>query len=100
MNDRAKEYYFQWSSGIPLGEYNNWIRGEPNDNSGTENCVEMRADDGLWNDKSCNQRNPFICEHPLGKFILYTQNINPLNVNTTKWSNTLKQFVGCCRRIV
>ena len=25
---------------------------------------------------------------------------NPLSVNFTKWSNTLKQFVGCCRRIV
>ena len=26
--------------------------------------------------------------------------INPLSANPTKWSNTLKQFVGCCRRIV
>ena len=25
---------------------------------------------------------------------------NPLNANLTKWSNTLKQFVGCCRWIV
>ena len=25
---------------------------------------------------------------------------NPLNANPTKWSNTLKQFVVCCRRIV
>ena len=24
----------------------------------------------------------------------------PLNANPTKWSNTLKQFVGCCGRIV
>ena len=24
--------------------------------------------------------------------------INPLNINPTKWLNTLKQFVGCCRR--
>ena len=23
--------------------------------------------------------------------------INPLNTNPTKWSNTLKKFVGCCR---
>ena len=70
LNDRAKEYYFQWSSGIPLGEYKHWTTGEPNDNSGTENCVEMRADDGLWNDISCSQRNPFICDHPLGKDVL------------------------------
>ena len=26
--------------------------------------------------------------------------LNPLNASPTKWSNTLKQFVGCCRRIV
>ena len=26
--------------------------------------------------------------------------INPLRANPTKWSNTLKQFVGCWRRIV
>ena len=25
---------------------------------------------------------------------------NPLSTSLTKWSNTLKQFVGCCRRIV
>ena len=25
---------------------------------------------------------------------------NPLSANPTKWSNTLKQFVGCCRQIV
>ena len=25
---------------------------------------------------------------------------NPLSAIRTKWSNTLKQFVGCCRRIV
>ena len=26
--------------------------------------------------------------------------VNPLSANPTKWSNTLKQFVGFCRRIV
>ena len=25
---------------------------------------------------------------------------NPLGVNPTKWLNTVKQFVGCCRQIV
>ena len=25
---------------------------------------------------------------------------NPSSANPTKWSNTVKQFVGCCRRIV
>ena len=26
--------------------------------------------------------------------------LNPVNANSTKWSNTVKQFVGFCRRIV
>ena len=26
--------------------------------------------------------------------------LNPLRANPTKWSNTFKQFVSCCRRIV
>ena len=25
--------------------------------------------------------------------------VNPISTNPTKWSNTLKQFVGCCPRI-
>ena len=27
-------------------------------------------------------------------------NFNPLTAHPRKWSNTLKQFVGCCRRVV
>ena len=28
------------------------------------------------------------------------KNVNPLSANPTKLSNTIKQFVGCCRQIV
>ena len=31
---------------------------------------------------------------------LYTTSLNPLRANPTKWSYTLKQFVGCCQRTV
>ena len=31
---------------------------------------------------------------------LVNVDFNSLSVNPTKWSNTLKQFVGFCRRIV
>ena len=30
----------------------------------------------------------------------YNLCVKPLSVNSTKWLNTLKQFVGCCQRIV
>ena len=37
----------------------------------------------------------------LSKLSLFRSvSLNPLSPNPTKWSNTLKQFVGCCRRIV
>ena len=43
-----------------------------------------------------------ICFETLVKDIIILQNaqLNPLSANPTKWSNTLRQFVGFCRRIV
>ena len=32
--------------------------------------------------------------------MIMSGNINHLSANSTKWLNTLKQFVGCCWRIV
>ena len=32
--------------------------------------------------------------------IVNTYTFNSLSANPTKWSDTLKQFVGCCQRIV
>ena len=32
--------------------------------------------------------------------VIYQVRFNPLRVDPTKWSNALKQFAGCCRRIV
>lgn len=69
LNDRAKELVFGWSSGKPLlpSSYTNWKPKEPQDNSGSNNCVRMIAESGRWDDVSCNLRNPYICEHSLGK---------------------------------
>ena len=68
LNDRAKELVFEWSSGKPLlpGSYTNWKPKEPQDTSGSSNCVRMIAENGQWEDASCNQINPYICEHSLG----------------------------------
>ena len=35
----------------------------------------------------------------LAIFLASFPSVNPSNANPTKWSNILKQFVGCCRRI-
>lgn len=31
--------------------------------------------------------------------LVVRKSFNPLNTNPTEWSNTLEQFVGCCRQI-
>ena len=28
-----------------------------------------------------------------------SKHINPLTANPTKWSNTLKQYMGCCQQV-
>ena len=33
-------------------------------------------------------------------FTLIRVHVNPFSANPSKWSNTLKQFIGFCRRIV
>jgi len=62
-NDRGwgNEGTFTWTAGNGSG-FEAWSPGEPN-NSGNEDCVEMRADFGyLWNDINCSATTPWICE--------------------------------------
>ena len=33
-------------------------------------------------------------------FIPAEEIVYPLSASRTKWSKTLKQFIGCCRRII
>ena len=62
-------------------------------------------------DFSLFRTNKFQCSHKKyhkGVFKPHFQklflprkfHLNPLSANPTRWSNTLKQFVGCCRRVV
>ncbi|XP_055623842.1 perlucin-like [Toxorhynchites rutilus septentrionalis] len=66
--DLAKEGLFIWT---PTGErltWTNWRRGEPNDESGEEDCLQLAYIPSLeynwnWNDNSCSgQSFHFICE--------------------------------------
>ena len=42
-----------WSDGTPW-DYSNWALGEPNDNAGEEDCVELGLRDMKnWNDEPC-----------------------------------------------
>ena len=57
--DFLEEGVFLWDS--TPSSYTNWGSGEPN-NSGNEDCAEMRLDTGQWNDKECDEPRPFVCE--------------------------------------
>ncbi|XP_068629452.1 macrophage mannose receptor 1-like [Battus philenor] len=43
--------------------YNKWGHGEPNDSNGEEDCVILRRE-GTLNDEKCSKKFPFICKKP------------------------------------
>ena len=55
---RDKKFYWRWGE---KPTYTNWGRGEPNDASVLEDCLEMRRD-GKWNDLQCRRRLYGLCE--------------------------------------
>ncbi|KAH0507548.1 Pulmonary surfactant-associated protein D [Microtus ochrogaster] len=60
MTDERTEGKFIYPTGDSL-VYSNWAPGEPNNNGGSENCVEIFTN-GQWNDKSCGEKRLFVCE--------------------------------------
>eukprot|EP00058_Branchiostoma_floridae_P007809 XP_002593297.1 hypothetical protein BRAFLDRAFT_83844 [Branchiostoma floridae] len=63
LHDRRKEGHFEWIDGAPLGHYNLWGPGQPDDGQGKEDCVEFAVNiNQRWNDLSCDRRRPFICQ--------------------------------------
>ncbi|XP_070537336.1 C-type mannose receptor 2-like [Ptychodera flava] len=67
---------YSWSDGTPL-DYTFWSPNEPNDANGEEQCVEMRAHDGMWNDNNCGDRLSFVCKKDFGSTIPITQALTP-----------------------
>lgn len=39
-----------------------WLQGQPNDNGGDENCVNIESDELLFDDSSCDLLHSFVCE--------------------------------------
>ena len=71
LNDRNDEGGYVWTDGRPV-TYTNWSTHQPNDWSGSQDCVEVllygsRTLINTWNDLSCSASRPFICEYPAGK---------------------------------
>ena len=45
--------------------YTNWLKGEPNNHKGVEDCVHFLANDNkdfVWNDIACDQPDCFVCQ--------------------------------------
>ncbi|XP_039196673.1 pulmonary surfactant-associated protein D-like [Crotalus tigris] len=60
ITDLKTEGTFKYLNDQPI-TYSNWLQGEPNNNQGKENCVEMFSN-GKWNDKSCGEKRLLVCE--------------------------------------
>ncbi|XP_063289940.1 pulmonary surfactant-associated protein D-like [Pelobates fuscus] len=60
INDLQTEGSFRYPNGVIIS-YSNWKPGEPNNDEGIEDCVEM-YDTGYWNDKNCAEKRLLICE--------------------------------------
>ncbi|XP_030828651.1 macrophage mannose receptor 1 [Strongylocentrotus purpuratus] len=67
LTDKREMYEFVWVDGTELGpnDYDNWMPNEPNESDGLhEDCVEMLANTGKWNDEQCIAPQKYICARP------------------------------------
>ncbi len=53
LNDAENEGTFVWENGEPV-TFTYWEQGEPNNANGNEDFVEMKIDNGKWNDYASN----------------------------------------------
>uniref|UniRef100_A0A8C8RRL1 Surfactant protein D n=1 Tax=Pelusios castaneus TaxID=367368 RepID=A0A8C8RRL1_9SAUR len=60
INDIQTEGQFKYLNGQNIA-YSNWQTGEPNNDNGVEDCVEVYSS-GKWNDKACGERRLILCE--------------------------------------
>lgn len=65
LSDEAVEGTFVWVDGSALG-FAPWGAGEPNDALEGEDCAQLRAPEGEWNDIACTTAGSFICEAVAG----------------------------------
>ena len=71
LNDIAHEGMFTWRNGRSM-RFSNWADGEHNGGT-AENCVEMKAGTGEWNDVGCASSKPFVCQRDVKR--KYTRNL-------------------------
>lgn len=61
LSDEATEGTFVWVDGSALG-FTAWNTGEPNNALDGEDCAQLAAPEGVWNDIACTTASAFVCE--------------------------------------
>ena len=51
-----------WAHSHTPVAFSGWGSGNPNNQGGNENCMEMNPTFGGWNDLHCNNVKRFVCE--------------------------------------
>eukprot|EP00105_Crassostrea_gigas_P036240 XP_019920388.1 PREDICTED: aggrecan core protein-like [Crassostrea gigas] len=64
-SDKSKETQFIWSKSKNKITFTKWLSNNPDDFRSNEDCIEMLATTGEWNDMSCDFNTHFICEKNL-----------------------------------
>ncbi|XP_077431837.1 uncharacterized protein LOC144057798 [Vanacampus margaritifer] len=62
LSDLAHEGKWTWVNGDELDFEGFWQKGEPNDHSSVEDCVEQSHSGRGWNDMPCRETLSWICE--------------------------------------
>ena len=66
--------FWEWTDGSPW-EFSKWSSGEPNDDNGVGNYLEMSwGEDGLWNDRQKDDKLAFVCQRCQSGWHYFLQN--------------------------
>ncbi|KAL3836968.1 hypothetical protein ACJMK2_022370, partial [Sinanodonta woodiana] len=97
FNDFDQEHGHRWSDGS-LVDYTNWNRGEPNDATGDDDCVEYNVNMRNWNDNNCYIAKGFVCKIKKGKQIRTTTAppVSPTPLVMCGARSDWTYFNGCC----
>jgi hypothetical protein len=65
-SDFEDEGNFRWFDGDDVDPDGSWAPAQPDNFEGRENCLELRAMDGRWNDVPCTSEKLALCERAMG----------------------------------
>ncbi len=65
LNDMRMNNFWEYEDGTPLGNFNNWGLGQPDNGQltggGPEDCATIHSETGLWSDAQCTMMMPYVC---------------------------------------